>query len=374
MSKGNVLALHGGYFTENFGDELLLAIHAKWVKEILDAEVVLPFGEVIYDQEVDAKAIKGLQGLRIARKLIYSGGGYFGEPNHKSLKWGFAFFKRLHFLPAEYFKLSRKPYAIIGVGAGPLSNWFTRKAVLRICKHAKLIAVRDEESKSFLSEYGINPEKIHVTADMVLSLTTDDLNEEAIKEASKLLQAAQGKKIVGVHLAVSKNDPFYGQKSDYISKGIVEFFNKHKDFIPVLIADKRNCAEQNSILEELKNSLINKYIVYKHQNIWLTCAILSQLDSVFTTKLHVGITAYSLGTKMLSIAAHQKTLRFYSQIQQPENCIPLSDLNSTEMFTQLFTQFVNSDVNIEKYKDIRESIRQKSLMNKILTKDFLLNH
>ncbi|XEC95509.1 polysaccharide pyruvyl transferase family protein [Paenibacillus tarimensis] len=370
-----IFALHGGCFTENFGDELLLAIHSKWVKEIINGDVVLPYAINIYDQEVNAIKLKGIGALKAAEKLIYSGGGYLGEPNHDQINWGYSFFKRKHFVPAEYFKLTKKPYAIIGAGAGPLTNKFTRKEVIRMCKNAEITAVRDEESKKFLCEYGVPSEKIHVTADLVLSLGLEDLDALKKSKAKAFLNNVEGKKLIGIHLAVSSENPNYGENAQIIQSSIVRFFNNNPDFIPVLIADKRNSSEQNQVIEELSKEFVHKYIVYKHSDIWLTCAILSQLDAVLTTKLHVGITAYSLGTKAFSVAAHQKTLRFYKQIEQNENCLPLEEIRSENVFLDHFQRFLTSNIQTEDHHiNIRNKNKEKALINKKLTHDFIVNY
>jgi len=367
------VALHGGCFTENFGDELLIAIHSKWVRQITDSQVVLPYGVKVYDEQVHALNVKGIEALKSAKKLIYSGGGYLGEPNHNQISWGFSFFKRKHFLPAEYFHFNKKPYAIIGAGAGPLTNIFTRKEVVRMCKHAEILAVRDDESANYLAEYGVPQSKIKVTADLVLSLGLEDIENRDIEKAKDLLRGGEGKKLVGIHLGISKTNENYASQAVQIIDTIVDFFNNNPDFVPVLIADKRNSSEQNLSIQEIGEKLIREYIVYKHSDIWLTCAVLSQLECVVTTKLHVGITAYSLGTRALSLAAHNKTVRFFKQIQQEENCIPLEQLNDLAYFQSKLHSFITmSQEKSQQEITLRQQIKERSLENKRLTEKYLI--
>ncbi|MBR1372985.1 hypothetical protein IJ556_00860, partial [bacterium] len=52
--------------------------------------------------------------------------------------------------------------------------------------------------------------------------------------------------------------------------------------------------------------------------------------AVFTTKLHVGITAAAYNRKVFSTYSHPKTKRLHSQIGNSQNCVALSDLLNEE--------------------------------------------
>ncbi|MCR6108133.1 polysaccharide pyruvyl transferase family protein [Salipaludibacillus agaradhaerens] len=322
-----MIALHGAYENENFGDELLLAIQGKWINELINKKVILPFAADYYREQIPSSHLVGRDSLMKSEKLVYGGGGYFGEPNHSKLKWGINFFRKGHHKPAKIVKAANKEYIIVGVGAGPISNLLTRREVVNICNGAKHVVIRDEESYDYLLRYGVDKHKMSVAADIVLSLREDDLPTKYLEETNKLIKRGEGKTFFGIHIGVSPEDQHYGKNITLAIDSLVDYVNNHAHIIPVLIADKRHSKVQEEAISYVTERLNKEAIVYRHYNIWATTSLLGVLDGVVTTKLHVGITAFSLGTKTFGIAAHQKTRRFYEQIGKENYFYELKDIN-----------------------------------------------
>lgn len=331
-----MISLHGAYENENFGDELLIAIQAKWINDE-GYDVCLPFASKVYREQIPSLDKEGSRGLEESEKLIYTGGGYFGEPNHKTFKWGINFFRKKHHIPAKIFKKNNKKYLICGVGAGPITNPITRYTVVKICNFAEKVVVRDTTSYDYLIKYGVIPEKIQVGADVVLSLTIHDLPKGSIEKAKKTLNKDNKNFYLGIHIGVSPDDENYKTNVKAAMESLANVI-KRNSVVPVLIADKRNATStQEKAIEYMSSLLDEEPIVYRHSNIWETCAFLSSLDGVVTTKLHVGITAYTLGTRTFGIAAHQKTRRFYNQIKKENYFYELKEVdNGIESSLELF--------------------------------------
>lgn len=367
MSK---ISLHGAYFPNNYGDVLILAIQAKWIQEITKKEVVLPFATEIYRNTIDVSNISGKQGIISSDKLIYGAGGYLGEPYTNKWRWGFNFIKN-HLLPYKIAKKNNIKHAIIGTGAGEVTNLFARSAVKKICNDASIISVRDEESRDILLKYGIDESKIDVTADVALSLTKKDIPISSIKKIKDLLRGSNNSKF-GVHLGINGQSSIFSKKTELLLEESIAFLNKYDHITPVLIIDNDNKAQNNAV-QYLKKKLINKCIIYKHDNIWETTALLSELDVVLTNKLHIGIVSYALGCIPISIPYHPKTIRFYRQIQQKNLCIPLLDLQKGDV-----SNLLNSTQNpgwvsrvTEKQNNIRRELKNKALKNKEYIEQFL---
>ena len=367
-------ALHGAYYPNNFGDVLILSIQAQWIKEITGGTVALPFATPSYDATIKPERIKGFKALNKSRKLIYGAGGYLGEPPNVSFSWNARFFRN-HVLSAEYFNAKSKPYALIGVGVGPLSNAFVRHEVLRICRKAKVVAVRDEESKNHLENYGHDVSQIKVTADVALSLTKDCLSFSSLERA-KMLVPESSKKYIALHIGVDMFSPNNKENSMMLINEVVEFFKIHHELIlPVVIIDNDHYTLR-SMLDFIKSKLGDNLIIYKHSIANDTAAFLSQLDFVITTKLHVGIVAYSLGVDCAGIPTHSKTQRFYNQINQPDLCITMDNLKKNKIRTLL-----ENILNIgwrNNLRRVRESTQPKlkklALENKKIITDFLLSN
>ncbi|GLO67573.1 polysaccharide pyruvyl transferase family protein [Oceanobacillus kimchii] len=357
-----MIALHGAYENENFGDELLIAIQSNWVKEI-GLEICLPFASRVYREQIDSSSLVGVDALKKSSHLIYTGGGYFGEPNHNQVKWGINFFRKKHHIPGKIFKKQNKKYIVSGVGAGPITNFLTRASVRNICNSAEKVIVRDDQSYNYLKKYGVESSKLCTAADIVLTLKDDDISDEVMNNIKDKIQRKPGKFYFGVHIGVSPDDTNYSDNVKILIDSLANILKNRDDIIPVLIADKRQAiSTQEKAIDYMRNVLGMDCIIYRHENIWSTCALLSSLDAVITTKLHVGITAYSLGTKTFGVAAHQKTKRFYSQINKNEYFYELKDVNDN-------IQSKIEDFLIDKYwdketLDIRGELYQKSLVCK----------
>ena len=354
MDNRPTIALHGSYFGHNFGDILLMMIYTKWIQE-LGFNVELPFTSEENNKVIGADGNFGFNSLKRAEALVYGGGGYFGEKPSGKLRWGFRNIKR-HYPAGAFARMQKKPYAIIGVGAGPITNRLTRELFVSLCSNAEILAVRDEESKDYLISYGVKPDNILVTADAVIQLNKKDIDEEYLLEAEKIIEGFPFPIKIGAHLA-GVND------QHYIVKDLLKFMRKNPDIGVILLSDSPKVM---SINKKINEKIPNQSVVVPYKHPWILSAILSSLDLVITTKLHVGITSIALKTPVLSIPIHPKTPRFFKQINMDEFCIPLNDLHSGEMFNRLSsithdTPTINIDENL-----ISASARNKSLTEKFL--------
>ncbi|MDZ5782821.1 polysaccharide pyruvyl transferase family protein [Marinococcus luteus] len=355
-----MISLHGAYDNENFGDELLVGIQAKWVQE-LDLKVGLPFASQVYRDQISSSEAVGEECLNKSEKLIYTGGGYFGEPNHKKYKWGINFFRKKHHVPGKNFKKNNKKYMIAGVGAGPVSNILTRTSIVNICNSAEKVLVRDEASFEYLKKYGVKNMEMKITGDVVLSLSEEDIPRKSIKEASNIIAKDKAKYFLGIHIGVAPGDSFYKDNIENVMKSILKVL-ENADIKPVLIADKRNSLPQEKAIDEMRKRLKEEPLIYRHENMWDTCAFLSQLDGVITTKLHVGITSFALGTKTFGIAAHQKTKRFYEQINKEKNFYELSQIN--EDISTSIREFIQEEYWDKDTLEVKQELKRKALENK----------
>lgn len=120
--------------------------------------------------------------------VLIGGGGLFMD------YWGLdeaSYFRILHGGISTYGTLAGLaaafgvPYALLGVGVGPLASEAAREHTRRIFSQARLATVRDPESLALLDEIGLSPlpGHIHLTADLAFGLQSN-LQDEA--EADRL--------------------------------------------------------------------------------------------------------------------------------------------------------------------------------------------
>lgn len=348
--KRPIISLHGTYFGNNYGDILLIAIFAKWIKDAVPNAIInLPLADKSKTYELP-EGTTGIMNLIKSKCLVFCGGGYFGEQPQNKKKWARQNFRR-HLIVGLLAIIFRVPYAIIGVEFGPLSiNWF-RKITIYIAKRAKVVVVRNDESLEFLRERGVK--HVILAADAVLTLA----DESGLKhlDNNKIL----------LHL-----------------QGIIKMPQKYADFVKILIDVLKNksikrklCfisdnygvdySDENylKIFKILDESEI-PYEICPYQGYKNMIELIKDTPYIVTTKLHVGITAAALGVRPFSVWVHPKTKRFHKQIQNIDYCISMSEVN--EQHTKLlFNYFECNDYSLP------EEIKQKASLNRIELVHFL---
>ncbi len=354
----NSVSLHGSYFGRNYGDMLLMAIFLRWIKSLkTNLQVTLPIAP-IYIKELLKSDSSGIHSFMTSNGLVYGGGGYFGEPPYISSYWGIRNFLR-HIPIGLLAQLLKKPIAVIGVGAGPISNTVFRRAVFQLLNKAQVIAVRDEESLRFLVEYGGDPAKILVTSDAALSLTLKDIPDIAHQRASTILKnLSQPIKIV-VHVQLLQR---YNSAKSQLLQEIVNWAQKNSNVGILWIQD--GFPSDFQALLNLQSLLPSQSISVPYTGYWELSALLGQVDMVITTKLHVGIVASALNTVTLAFPFHTKVPRFYKQIGCPERCIPIHALKSGQVVRQIETY-------LETTFAIPNQIRLNALQNREVLFQFL---
>ncbi|WP_413378017.1 polysaccharide pyruvyl transferase family protein [Alkalihalobacillus sp. 1P02AB] len=359
MEKNKLIALHGSYYHHNYGDILLMDIMRKWIKEYDEKiEVLLPYAQSYIAKDIGAERY-GEKYLNEADAFIFGGGGYFGEPPQKKYLWGLRNIQR-YSLPRKKLTKNNKPYAIIGVGAGPISNPLTRNSIVKTVRKAKFVAVRDEESKKFLIDNNVDKASLIETSDIVNQLSKDDIPASASKEAEEIVKSSEGQIKVGIHLGNFDNKEVRKVIIDEITK----FSNENLNVSIFLICDWK--GKYSDVTLELSER-ISRAVLVPYKDHWTFTALIGQLDLVLTTKLHVGIVSSALNKHAISIAAHSKTPRFYKQINASDRCIQLDDLREGFVYEKLsYYSFKKVNTQI-----IPNNIIQKSKRNKEILFNFL---
>lgn len=361
-SSSKEIALHGSYYYQNFGDILMLDIMTKWIKEYNNEyKVFLPHASEEITQNIGADGY-GTKSLLKADALVYGGGGYLGEPPSKKYLWGLRAALR-HTPAGSIMKMQNKPYAIVGVGVGPISNPITRKSFTYLCKNANILAVRDEESRNYLLEYGLSEEKVLQTSDIVMQLKREDIGKEYFKQANTDLAQLKQPIKIGIHLGAN---PF-AENTELLKEEIIQIAKRNKDIGLVLLRD--GWGPHPQVLHDIKKALPEQSLVIPYNNHWYFSAVLGSLDLVITTKLHVGITATALGKVAISISAHGKTPRFYKQIGASERCIPLHLFKKGQV-NELVQMCISDLSNLY---HVPEDVIENSKRNKKLLYSFLDN-
>lgn len=331
-----VVALHGSYHTDNFGDMLLMLIMRSWLEEVSPlVEVRMPFVPAATAAVLRPGPALGVKALLGADLFVYGGGGYFGEPAKDAARWSLRLARR-HLLPGLAMALLGRGVAVCGVGAGPLSHPLPRAMLRAILRRARPIAVRDEPSRSTLLELGAGAAAVEVTADAALTLHHGMLPPGAAAHARAWIAAQPRGPRLGIHMS---RPAAPGAPGRLLADEVLAFASAHPEVQLVGLTDQRGASNQAAAAADLARSLPTRTSVYMYADPWHLAALLAELDMVVTTKLHVGIVALALGTPVLSVPSHTKTPRLYRQIGAPDACHPLAELRPGWVVAQLERRF-----------------------------------
>ena len=317
MNSKNIL-LCGAHQTNNFGDTLLAFLFAR---EILSAghQLHVPFANPELRNQLARLGWKNTPPPKRFDALIYHGGGYFGEPSRKASKrWGRRMLKRYIF-PNLKSILTGSPYAILGVGVGPLSYFPARWAVKKLASSATITSVRDEESKNFLRQYGVQ-QPVHVFPDAALSI---GINHSFNQKTSNSF-------LTGIHL--SSIPTIDGSEQQFLEELQKTIACCHLDTISFMDHEGMDAFQQRCI--EIANRIGPGSCEVRppYTDMEEMLNFIDSLDLLITDKLHVGICAVALGKRVISIPKHQKTQRFYRQLGVSNWLLDRNNLQPNEFF------------------------------------------
>ena len=356
------LAIHGCYNNANFGDLLILDVMAHHVEQTLG---IAPFCARIRDESVPfvhADVGRSPIDLLDVDAAFFGGGGYFCDYFRRSLGYS---------IPARIWQACKIPYVVAGVGVGPTISPAAIRQFRVVADGAQALCVRDEESADQLASFGVERDRIEVTGDVVPGLTPDMIPADALAAAKELLGANEsGKRRLLVQWGSAgrrifrANPPFVARDPHdsliELLKNLKETF-AGRDDVEVVWLQHGQGSTAAATRGAVEQFLPGTHFVSSPDH-WVVAAMLSLVDGVFTTMLHYGITAWTLGTPCCAWAGHGKVRRFYKQIGRERFVAPLGE--ELDRVRSWMTDFVDSPADFDRERQgSREELRQASMRN-----------
>lgn len=314
------IILCGATHGSNFGDSLFAYVFEKYMKSI-DPELDIYFTRVSeYSKEFLNIKKASIRDIFSAKGLLFISGGYFGEAQHETWK-GRIYHLIFYYIYGVFMAVRRKPIAIIGVGAGPLDSLPFKKLVLYIFKHAKVITLRDEESKQYMMNYGCTNE-ITVTSDSAQILNRDSFNNDITIPSDILNEKIKDRKKVLIHITEAPGHELF---EDKIIEAISETLMDDNEIAFILTNDTMHDVRLKELME--KRFPKNRTIIYQYSDPFEFLGLIKSVDSIITPKLHLGILGATYGKPVLSFPIHpDKTARYFKQIGYDTHCHSLYDV------------------------------------------------
>ena len=297
------IALYGSYFGDNFGDSLFaIQYYDHLIKNYPNAEVYVPLASKEVRQYLGVNSKGGFNEFLKADRVVFIGGGYFGERSYKVIEWHVRFVIR-YISIIMFCIVSRKPFSFHGVGAGPLRFSITRYLAKTCVNFSDKFIARDKESFSFLKEIGVKPSKLETSSDSVVYLVN------TLLEANTTPRSSLKGEYVLIHLPV---DSEYIDRQEQIIKAISRNLPGGYNVICTTDFKKEGYNRNHFILAQKYFDTVT-FVDYENPEQFLRLIVSAKY--VFTVKLHVGIISTTACIPTISFYVHNKTPRYYKQIQ-----------------------------------------------------------
>lgn len=295
--NSKVVAVHGSYFANNFGDTLLIKLLCDRVASIVGPQnVYLAVDGLAEEQQAIGYPVLPKEKKHLASHLLFAGGGYFGEPHGhflERMKWSLRNQKR-HLSWWRDFRNAR--CSILGVGYGPITDPLFRWRVKKLVKVADPVLLRDQESLSYL-----RCDKAKVCVDYALSI--------------KGRVEPKDKRTIGLHL--------YGIDDDRRLEIINAVTTRYPNEDIILLDDSGVSTSSEQLMTRVvKLRHGNSVTTKSYEDVTALLELIDNCKLLITTKLHVGIVGIASGAKVISLPIHQKTIRLYRQLDLEAFCVP----------------------------------------------------
>jgi len=304
------ILISGYYGFNNIGDESILRAVVDNLREKLDdIEITVlsqdPEGtkEKYGVRSVDRRSIKSI--INAVRKcdLLVSGGGSLLQDvtSKKSILY--------YLIIMQIAYLFRKKVFIYSQGIGPINSVFNRRITARVLSKACGIVVRDEQSKDFLAEIGVDKDKVVVTADPVLRIKPASLQIGHSILRSEGVPMDDGRLTVGFAIRERKLE------SAFIDELCEAMLRIRDEYDAKIVLIPFHFSEDIKVIEEIEKRLGNQ--VYTVKKKCLTdemLSIIGNMDILIGVRLHALIHAAIMDVPMIGVSYDPKINSFLRSI------------------------------------------------------------
>ncbi|SEW52480.1 polysaccharide pyruvyl transferase family protein [Chitinophaga arvensicola] len=263
-----------------------------------------------------------------------------------------------YLIPACFGILFNRPVITVGIGVGPVKTAWLKKLTAFTCNRMALVQVRDEESRKELISYGVEPDRIIITADVVPSLdfkqyvTTHSTVKSAptVAIAFRKWTGLDEKGLVAICTRLISNGVYIrmlGYESVHDKKFyeelILKFSPEHRDKISIHIP-----VNLNDAMQEVRNA-----------------------DFLLSMRLHGCVFAAAMGTHFFAVPYDRKVSEFMRRIDMEDSIIPMDALSADYADKILQSLRANSRIASSAAFDAQQEL---SKTNFTVVQDVLRNH
>ena len=351
------IMINGATSGTNFGDYLFAQMYQNHISKIVGKDNVCWFDNYFAYSEFYKSHLKNENSCRLkdVDALVYMPGGYFCGSINTLKNYLIVFWM--------YFKIGlkcirrKKPIIILGMEVSHSKNFFIEKIQKKLMRKAKVVSVRNQQSYEVAKSYGVK--NLYCLTDNVFAME-EDLYAHC--EVSDEIKNIEGKKLfLHINPLITQNVKIKEKIVPIINK----FLDNHPEYTVILGADQYYEGAIETMQDVSKEINTSKVVFNFYDNPLALCKVLSVVDTIVTTKLHVGIVGAKFGKSVISFSGHtEKIERLYEQLGEGGRTTPLVDL-----------KFEKGVEMLELYHDkpikVSDEIIEKAKLNFVLLDNFL---
>ena len=277
----------------------------------------------------------------------------------------------LHFLNILFAALFNKNIMICAESVGPFNSKLNKFMARITLNRSKLITLRDDISKKYLEDAGIDKPPIYVTADLAFLL------EPAPQDRIKQILSKEGidkknRPLIGI----SPSKLIFSEKHYFIMAKVVDYLVNTLDatiiFIPhVLVSTHDDRVAADEICKSIKN--LHKVISIKNDYTSEELkGIIGQCDLFIGARMHATIAATSMLVPTVGIAYSHKMHGIIGEmLGQERYVLDIKELDYESLISTINDAWENRE-KIRKELEMKiPMVKEKAMLNGKLVKELL---
>ncbi len=360
----NKVVISGFYGFHNIGDEAILKTLTDQLRK-LDSEIqitVLSHNPEETMSKFDVIAVKRNDIIKVFSAIknadiLLSGGGSLlqDDTSARSIHYYLTIIQMGLFLKKHVFCISN--------GIGPIIRESNKKQVARVLNKVGHTTVRDFNSQKLLLEIGVKPEKVSVSADMVIAMTmqSPEIGLKIIKEVGIV---DRERKLLGI--AIRQKDFRTPEKRDQL----IELANRLSKNYSVLFIPfyYKNDTKIYDDIHAYVNDHV--YFIKEKYNTDAFMSLLENLDMLIGSRLHSLIFSLVAEVPFIGISYDPKIENFMDMIGMQPVC-SMDNFNPDKLLkavVELDTDYVERKIAIVEAKHL---LKKRLLINDEMLKKVL---
>lgn len=336
-----------------------------------------------------AQTLAWIRHLRQADVLIVGGGGLlYDRVNTTKAKW----LEKLYLFgwPISHWALEigvaralGKPVILYSVGVGPVTTRLGRRLLKRIAEWSSLITVRDEVSRTVLSECGVPVNQVQVSADPAILLSPascEDVSQLLIQgklsgqERSRIALALRSwypYAMTDKAAAIRRQDEWERSVAEAADR-LIELLDAELVFVPMQDYGEpfndTNCAGR--IIARMKHPE-RAHCLSPGLDPEVVMGVLATTDLVVAMRLHALILASAVSTPAVGIIYDPKVKGFLDSIGQSDAGLNVDNLSSETLVARVRSVWARREILRARMAERVEHLRAQARRNAHLVAQLL---